>query len=200
MSKTTKQAIRNHIFHELTRSLCPECSQIIDAQMLIRDGAVYLRKYCQQHGWYEALVSSDADWYLNSLKYNKPGATPYKFATNVEHGCPLDCGLCPEHQQHTCIGIIEITTRCNLSCPTCFADAGTGYDLSLMQVEKILDQLLEQAPDVRSFRRMRQGGQPVPESMLQHRFYVVAVQPQRAESRLQAASFHHAGHELNRLL
>jgi len=143
MSKTAKQAIRNHIFYELTRSLCPECSQIIDAQVLIRDGAVYLRKYCQQHGWYEALVSSDADWYLNSLKYNKPGAIPYKFATNVEHGCPLDCGLCPEHQQHTCVGIIEITTRCNLSCPTCFADAGTGYDLSLMQVEKILDQLLE---------------------------------------------------------
>ncbi len=70
MSKTAKQAIRNHIFYELTRSLCPECSQIIDAQVLIRDGAVYLRKYCPKHGWHEALVSSDADWYLNSLKYN----------------------------------------------------------------------------------------------------------------------------------
>jgi uncharacterized radical SAM superfamily Fe-S cluster-containing enzyme len=111
--------------------------------VLIRDGAVYLRKYCPKHGRHEALISSDADWYLNSLKYNNPGATPLKFATKVAHGCPLDCGLCPEHQQHTCISVIEITTRCNLSCPTCFADAGTGYDLSLTQVEKILDQLLE---------------------------------------------------------
>ena len=138
-----KQPVRDHIFYELTRSLCPQCGRMIDAQVLIRDGAVYLRKYCRKHGWHEALVSSDADWYLNSLKYNKPGAIPYQFATAMKQGCPFDCGLCPEHQQHTCIGIIEITTRCNLACPTCFADAGTGYDLSLTQVEKILDRLLE---------------------------------------------------------
>ena len=143
MISISKQSIRNHIFYELTRSLCPECRRLVDAQVLIRDGAVYLRKYCEQHGWHEALVSSDVDWYLNSLKYNKPGAIPYEFTAHVEHGCPSDCGLCPEHQQHTCIGIIEITTRCNLSCPTCFADAGTGYDLSLKQVESILDKLLE---------------------------------------------------------
>jgi uncharacterized radical SAM superfamily Fe-S cluster-containing enzyme len=150
--------------------------------VLIRDGAVFLRKRCPEHGWHEALISSDADWHLDSLKYNKPGAIPYDFATTVQKGCPDDCGLCPEHQQHTCVGIIEITTRCNLSCPTCFADAGsklgvrdasysvrdasysvrdasysvrdasysvrdasynTGYDLSVVQVEAILDRLLE---------------------------------------------------------
>lgn len=116
---------------------------MIDAQVIIRNGAVYLRKQCPEHGWHEALVSSDAGWYLDSLKYNKPGAIPYEFATAVEQGCPSDCGLCPEHQQHTCVGIIEITTRCNLVCPTCFADAGTGYDLNLAQVEAMLDRLLE---------------------------------------------------------
>ncbi len=104
---------------------------------------LYLRKHCQEHGWYEALVSSDADWYMNSLKYNKPGAIPHQFATAVEQGCPFDCGLCPEHQQHTCISLIEITTRCNLACSTCFADAGPGYDLSLSQVEAMLDRLLD---------------------------------------------------------
>ncbi len=143
MTTPVKQLVRNHIFSELTRSLCSQCHRVIDAQVLIRDGAIYLRKYCQEHGWHEALASSDANWYLNSLKYNKPGAIPYDFATTVEHGCPSDCGLCPEHQQHTCIGIIEITTRCNLACPICFADAGTGYDLSLTKVEAILDRLME---------------------------------------------------------
>ncbi len=143
MTITARQSVRNHIFHELTRSLCPECHCVVDAQVLIRDGAVYLRKYCQQHGWSEALVLSDANWYLNSLKYNKPGAIPYQFTTAVKQGCPHDCGLCPEHQQHTCVGIIEITSRCNLNCPICFADAGDGHDLSLTQVEKILDKLLE---------------------------------------------------------
>jgi len=116
---------------------------VVDAQVLIRNGAVYLRKCCPEHGWYEALVSSDANWYLNSLKYNKRGAVPYQFAAAMKQGCPFDCGLCPEHRQHTCIGIIEITTRCNLGCSTCFADAGSGYDLSLTQVEAILDRLLD---------------------------------------------------------
>lgn len=143
LATTGGQPVRNHIFHEITRSLCPECRRVIDAQVLIRDGAIYLRKRCPEHGWHEALVSSDASWYLESLKYNKPGEIPCDFATAVDQGCPFDCGLCPEHQQHTCVGIIEITTRCNLACPTCFADAGTGYDLSVSQVEAILDRLLE---------------------------------------------------------
>ncbi len=138
-----KQPVRNHIFHELTRSLCPECGRVIDAQVLIREGAVYLRKRCPEHGWHEALVMSDADWYLDSLKYNKPGAIPYDFATAAERGCPHDCGLCPEHQQHTCVAVVEITTRCNLACPTCFADSGAGYDLTVAQVEAMLDRLLE---------------------------------------------------------
>ncbi|NOQ43114.1 MAG: radical SAM protein [Dehalococcoidia bacterium] len=88
-------------------------------------------------------MSSDAEWYLNSLKYNKPGAIPHDFATVVEDGCPFDCGLCPEHQQHTCVGLIEITTRCNLACPICFANAGPGYDLSVAQVEAMLDRFIE---------------------------------------------------------
>jgi uncharacterized radical SAM superfamily Fe-S cluster-containing enzyme len=138
-----KQQVRRHVFHGITRGLCPVCRQVVDAQALIRENALYLRKHCPEHGWHEALVSSDADWNMQGLRYNKPGAVPYDFATSVERGCPHDCGLCPEHQQHTCIGIIEITSRCNLGCPTCFADAGSGYDLSLAQVEAMLDRFLE---------------------------------------------------------
>lgn len=143
MTVSAKQTTRRHIFHEVTRSLCPECRRVVDAQVLIRDGGIYLRKRCPEHGWREALVMSDADWYLDSLQYNKPGAIPYDFGADVERGCPLDCGLCPEHQQHTCVAVVEITTRCNLACPTCFAAAGAGYDLSVTQVEVMLDRLLE---------------------------------------------------------
>jgi len=57
---------------------------VVDAQVLIRDRAVYLRKYCPEHGWHEALVSSDADWYLNSLKFNKPGSIPYDFTMRLK--------------------------------------------------------------------------------------------------------------------
>lgn len=135
--------IRDHVFLEVTRSLCAECRQVVDAQVLMRDGGIYLRKRCPEHGWQEALVSSDAGWHLDSLKYNKPGAIPHEFATDTARGCPHDCGLCPEHQQHTCLALIEITTRCNLSCPVCFADSGEGYDLTVDQVEAMLDRLLE---------------------------------------------------------
>ncbi len=147
MLSVSKKSVRDHIFQGVTRSICPECRELVDAQELIRDNAVYLRKFCARHGWFESLVSSDADWYLNSLKYNKPGAVPNSFATDVERGCPHDCGLCPEHQQHTCVSLIEITTRCNLSCRICFADAGPGYDLSLEQVESMLDRLVETEDD-----------------------------------------------------
>jgi uncharacterized radical SAM superfamily Fe-S cluster-containing enzyme len=138
-----KLRTRKHIFHDVTRSTCPECGMIIDAQVLIRDGALYLRKRCPEHGWHEALVSSDAGWNLRGVKYNKPGTIPRHFATAVDRGCPSDCGLCPEHQQHTCIGLVEVTSRCNLACSTCFADAGPGYDLELGQVEAMLDRFLE---------------------------------------------------------
>jgi uncharacterized radical SAM superfamily Fe-S cluster-containing enzyme len=147
---TSIQPVRDHIFHGMTRSLCPECAQVIDAQVLIRDDAVYLRKRCPEHGWHEALVSSDAHWHVESVKYNKAGAIPNDYATTTDLGCPFDCGLCPEHQQHTCLALIEITTRCNLSCPTCFADSGPasgaasrGYDLTVAQIEDMLDRLLE---------------------------------------------------------
>jgi uncharacterized radical SAM superfamily Fe-S cluster-containing enzyme len=146
IATAARQAVHDHIFHEITRSLCPECRQVVDGQVLIRNGFIIMRKRCPEHGWHETLVSSDADWHLNSLKYNKPGAIPYDFATTVEEGCPFDCGLCPEHQQHTCVGVVEITTRCNLNCPTCFADSNpldAGCDLSVAQVEAMLDRLLE---------------------------------------------------------
>lgn len=158
MATRSKQTVRGEVLHEITRSLCPECGLVIDAQVLIRDQAVYMRKRCPHHGWHEALISSDVGWHLSSLKYNKPGAIPYSFATSVKHGCPFDCGLCPEHQQHTCIGIIDITGRCNTQCPTCFADAGHGHDLSVSQVEAILDRLIETEgqPEVVQFS----GGEP----------------------------------------
>ena len=146
------------IFHELTRSICPVCRELIDAQVLLRDNRVYMRKHCPDHGWFEGLVSSDAQMYVASAPFNKPGAMPLRFGTQVERGCPLDCGLCPEHKQHVCSALIEVNTGCNLACPVCFADAGTGFTLTLEEVERMLDRLLELVgePEVVQFS----GGEP----------------------------------------
>ena len=146
------------IFHELTRSICPECKRVIDAQIILRHNQVFMRKRCPQHGWFEGLISSDAQMYVGSSAFNKPGSLPLQFSTEVEEGCPLDCGLCPEHKQHTCLALIEVNTGCNLNCPVCFADAGEGFSLTLEEVERMLDRLLELEgePEVVQFS----GGEP----------------------------------------
>ena len=148
----------DYIFYELTRSVCPKCLDTIDAQILLKDGRVIMRKRCGTHGWFESLLSSDADMYLSSLRYNKPGTMPLGYSTEVVDGCPKDCGLCPEHKQHTCLGIIEVNSHCNLDCPICFADAQPGFSLSMAQVERMLDRFveLEGDPEVVQFS----GGEP----------------------------------------
>ena len=148
----------DYIFHELTRSICPECKQVIDAQIIIRENKVYMRKRCPDHGWFEGIISSDAGMYVDSVKFNKPGTIPLEFSTEVKDGCPLDCGLCPEHKQHMCLGLIEVNTACNLNCPVCFANAGIGFSLTLEQVESMLDRFveIEGDPEVIQFS----GGEP----------------------------------------
>ncbi len=148
----------DYIFHELTRSICPQCKSVIDAQIIIRDNKVFMRKRCPSHGWFEGIISSDAQMYVDAIKFNKPGTLPLDFSTEVKDGCPLDCGLCPEHKQHICLGLIEVNTACNLSCPVCFADAGMGYSLTMDQVEHMLDRFVETEgdPEVIQFS----GGEP----------------------------------------
>ena len=148
----------DYVFFELTRSICPTCRRVVDGHVLLRGGKVYLRKTCPQHGRFEALLYGDAEAYIAAAKVNKPGTIPLKFSTEVERGCPYDCGLCPEHQQHTCLGIIEVNSACNMNCPLCFANAGAGFSLTLEEVEGILDSLRETEgiPEVVQFS----GGEP----------------------------------------
>ena len=152
---------RDEVFIELTKSICPVCKAVIDAEVNIRDNKVVMRKRCPQHGPFEALVYSDAELYMAQQRYNKPGTLPLEFQTEVKDGCPLDCGLCPEHKQHTCFGLIEVNTGCNLDCPVCFADSGhqpDGYELTREQVARMLDVFVaaEGNPEVLQFS----GGEP----------------------------------------
>lgn len=113
---------------EISKSVCPECLKLIDCQIIFRDNKVYLRKNCGNHGMFETMIYSDAEAYVNAEKFNKPGAKPVHHQGHVENGCPNDCGLCDAHQQHTCVGIIEITDKCNMNCPVCFAGSNIGTD------------------------------------------------------------------------
>ncbi|HWQ34029.1 MAG TPA: radical SAM protein [Blastocatellia bacterium] len=154
-----KKKDADYVFYELTRSICPHCRKVIDAQILLRDNKVWMRKRCPDCSeTFEALVYSDAQLYRENSKYNKPGTIPLEFGTEIREGCPYDCGLCPDHQQHTCLGIIEVNSTCNMDCPLCFAEAGPGFNLTMEEVEGMLDDFVrtEGNPEVVQFS----GGEP----------------------------------------
>ena len=146
-----------------TRSICPRCKRLLAAQLVERDGRVVLSRTCPEHGPFEAVVYGDADRYRELARFDKPGVSPRRRQMEADRGCPHDCGICPEHAQHTCLGIIEVNTVCNLECPICFADSGKGpqahgFSLSLAQVETMLDVFVEAegAPESVQFS----GGEP----------------------------------------
>ena len=126
--------------YELTVGLCPECLEKVDAKILQRDGAVYMEKFCPVHGVQDVRVSGDASWWLASRRATRPATAPLTRLAERRHGCPFDCGLCPAHEQHSCVAVLEITSRCDQRCSVCFADSGpAGRDRSLAEIERMLD-------------------------------------------------------------
>ncbi len=111
-----------------TKSLCPECLQVLDATIYEEDGKVYITKTCPEHGKVTELYWSDYEAYQRAEKLRADGTGLSNPQTQTKKGCPYDCGICPEHKSHTGLAIIDITNRCNLTCPVCFANAATaGY-------------------------------------------------------------------------
>jgi hypothetical protein len=82
-------------------------------------------KECPSHGMFKSLICSDADFYFTVEKYNRPGKKYMirQYASPKYFGCPISCGLCPEHQQHTCVGVLEVTEKCDQECPICYASS-----------------------------------------------------------------------------
>jgi len=85
----------DYVFYELTRSICPECRRVIDAQILLRDGKVVMRKRCPEHGRFEALVYGDAAAYTAAAKFNKPGTIPLAFSTRCARAARTTAASAP---------------------------------------------------------------------------------------------------------
>ena len=134
---------RNYTFLGATQSLCPECLDLVPAKIVERNGRVYFRKRCSDHGPREDYVCSDVRWW-DRVDYSLPGKQPLSFGVEPLRGCPYDCGLCTEHEQHTCLGLLEINSACNLHCPMCFASSGPGgTHLSADDCRRAIDRLVE---------------------------------------------------------
>jgi uncharacterized radical SAM superfamily Fe-S cluster-containing enzyme len=127
-----------------TESVCPICLQRIPAKRVQRGEDVYLEKLCSEHGPFSAVIWRGEPAYTQWVRPKTPSYPEHPF-TEVRQGCPFDCGLCPEHRQHSCCVLLEVTQRCDLHCPVCFADAGQGKesDISLQDAESWYRRLLE---------------------------------------------------------
>lgn len=151
-------AYRDYTFLGTTQSLCPECLSLVTAKIVEREGRVYFRKNCAEHGSREDFVCSDARWF-DRTEYSLPGKVPLSYGIEPTRGCPFDCGLCTEHEQHTCLGLLEITSACNLECPMCFAASGPGgKHLSFQDCQIAIDRLVavEGQPEILQLS----GGEP----------------------------------------
>ena len=151
---------RKYTYYDFTLSLCPECLKRIDAKIVFENDNVYMLKRCPEHGASKVLIADDVAYYKNIRNYNKPSETPYQFNTKTHYGCPYDCGLCPDHEQHSCLTVVEVTDRCNLTCPTCYAGSSPSYGRhrSFEEVKQMLDTIVanEKEPDVVQIS----GGEP----------------------------------------
>ncbi|MEM7606161.1 MAG: radical SAM protein [Myxococcota bacterium] len=144
---------RPYLFYGATRALCSKCLMVCDAKEIIQDGRVYLQKRCPEHGVEKVLLSDDVEYFkLCREVYLKPPEQPFHHNTGIEYGCPYDCGICPDHEQHGCVSVLEVTDHCNLRCPTCFAQSGPHRHThrSMAQIEAMLDCIVrnEREPDV----------------------------------------------------
>jgi uncharacterized radical SAM superfamily Fe-S cluster-containing enzyme len=152
--------IAPYLFLGQTTSLCETCLALVPAKVIAEGQSVFYLKRCRDHGVQKTLISDDLSYWKAQKDWLKPGDRPLSVQTRTEHGCPYDCGLCPDHEQHSCLAIIEVNEACNLTCPVCFAASSIHKDAHrpLAEIEAMLDALVvsEGEPDLVQFS----GGEP----------------------------------------
>jgi uncharacterized radical SAM superfamily Fe-S cluster-containing enzyme len=145
-----------------TKTICPDCLKVLDATIFEADGKVFIKKECSEHGQFQELYWSDYKQYLRAENFRSEGEGVENPRTKTQKGCPYDCGICPEHKSHTALAIIDVTNRCNLACPVCFANAsaaGYVYEPTKEQVTGMLENLRANKP-VAATALQFSGGEP----------------------------------------
>ncbi|HNR26296.1 MAG TPA: radical SAM protein, partial [Methanobacteriaceae archaeon] len=140
-----------------TKSLCPQCLRVVDAEVFEEHDKIMIKKECPEHGFFENTYWSSEEIYEKAFEYDYEGAGLENPQTEIVNECPLNCGLCPNHESHTVLGLIDVTNRCNLRCPICFANAAVSKSL----YEPSYD-------DIREMLRNLRSNRPVPTPAIQY--------------------------------
>lgn len=132
-----------------TKSMCPECLKILDAEVYEDQGKIMISKECEEHGLFENTYWSSSEIYKEAADYGQEGEGISNPQTKVDGECPTNCGLCSDHESHTILGLIDVTNRCNLLCPVCFANAavsGSLYEPTFEEIRQMLQNLRNNLP------------------------------------------------------
>ncbi len=147
-----------------TASLCPECLRTLPATIFERDGKVWIKKTCPEHGEFEDLYHGSYEWYRRAERYAKDGkGIENPQVTKEAPVCPRDCGLCKLHKSHTALANIVVTNRCDLSCWYCFFFArkvGYVYEPTLEQIDEMVGVIRSERPIACNAVQLT-GGEPL---------------------------------------
>jgi uncharacterized radical SAM superfamily Fe-S cluster-containing enzyme len=166
-------------------SICPECGRGIPAEEYVDAGRVMMRKSCPDHGAFTDVVFSDAAMFLELETWHSGDGLGFANAVPCEGDCPDRCGICDAHTTHTSLANLDLTSRCNLACEVCFADADRAdVTLTFEQAADALRRLREQKP-APAFAVQFSGGEPT----IHPRFLdIVAEAARQGFTHIQAAT------------
>ncbi len=142
-----------------TESICPECLKVIAAKKVVKEDGIYLEKTCGEHGTYSTLIWEGTQKSYEAWGSDIKPSDQIPKARAAEKGCPYDCGLCEAHERRGCCVLLEVTSRCNLHCPVCFAGAGEAgsKDVPLAELAEQMDDLMAHGGP---FNLQLSGGEP----------------------------------------
>ncbi|MDR0441658.1 MAG: radical SAM protein, partial [Candidatus Accumulibacter sp.] len=129
--------------YSYTTGFCAQCGDPVTARIVRENDAVWQETLCPVHGESKALISSDTGWFEAGREYVKPRQIPFALGTEEFRGCPDSCGLCPQHRQHTCLPVVEITSRCNLECPVCLKPPNGEFGMTPDEFRRALSRLID---------------------------------------------------------
>jgi hypothetical protein len=133
-----------------TRSLCPVCGKVLEAEIVEEDGMIWLVRTCHEHGMSRHVYWSDPEMYHRFARFDAIGrgvSNPQNPV--ITDTCPTDCGLCSNHHSGTLLANIDLTNRCNLDCDFCFANAracGFVYEPTFDEIVAMMQVLRHEEP------------------------------------------------------
>lgn len=128
-------------------SICPICLGKVQAHIFQEGNAVMISKRCPDHGEFQDVYWSDADLYRKFRRFETLGSG-LESPARSGGDCPFNCGICKDHLTSTLLANIDLTNRCNLNCPVCFADAAKKrlYEPTFDQIIQMLQILRNERP------------------------------------------------------